>query len=541
MDLGLRATAEQVGDKPALRCAGRVVTYGELDATVDRVAGGLVRLGLERGDRIGLLLGNTVEFVQALYGALRAGLTVVPLDVAFTPHEVGDVLADCGARGLVTQRADGLGDMRSSLPELAHVIVVDQRGVAGTTAWEELPADGVDTASRTPADPALLQYTAGTTGKPKGAMLSQRNLLANHAQLARTRLATTQDDVVLGVVPLFHIYGLNVALAHTLARGASLVLLDRFDAAATLAAIAAHDVSVVIGTPPMYASWIYTAGLPVEDFAGVRIAVSGGAPLPVEVLERFSATFGVTIWEGYGLSEAAPVLTSNAMSERARPGSVGRPLPDVEIRLVDPHGGPVASGDPGEILARGPNVFSGYWNAPEATAEALDADGWLHTGDIGYAEDGHLYLVDRRHDMIIVSGFNVYPREVEDVLRAHAAVQDAAVVGVPTPRQLRQDARTAASGDRDAPKRFPGETVAATVVPRAGANVSAEELLAHCRRFLARFKCPEAIEFADELPRLSSGKVLRRELRARRSRAPAGPWRSPDGEGGVGTGAGWRG
>ncbi len=256
--------------------------------------------------------------------------------------------------------------------------------------------------------------------------------------------------------------------------------------------------SVVIGAPPMYVAWVNTPGASELDLSGVRHAISGAAALPAHVLERCRSELGMSVWEGYGLTETAPLLTTVAMGDELLPDSVGKPVPGVEIRLIDERGNPVRRGDPGEVIVRGPNVFSGYWQQPEATAEVLDADGWFRTGDVGYAEDGYLYLVDRKKDLVIVSGFNVYPREVEEVLFQHPRVADAAVIGVPHPST--------------------GEAVKAVIVMREGEDATAQEIIDFCATMLARFKCPEIVQFVEALPHLPSGKVLRRKLRE-----PGGP------------------
>ncbi|CAN5204987.1 long-chain fatty acid--CoA ligase [soil metagenome] len=505
----LRSSASRLPDKPAMVFHERAVTYGDLDASADAAAAGLRGLGLRgstadgQPDRVALLLGNVPAFCEALYGIWRAGLVAVPLNATFTADEVAHILGDSGAKAVVV--AEGLlgvlDGIRGALPSLEHVVVAGAtEPLRGALPWRDLlERGGREPISPAPPAPmtdglvALLQYTSGTTGRPKGAMLTHANLLANHDQMAGTRLRVEERDVVLCVLPLFHIYALNVAMAYAIARGATLLLVERFDAVATLEAIATNRVSVIIGAPPMYVAWVNTPGLTDTDLASVRFAVSGAAPLPAAVLERFSSEFGIPVWEGYGLTETSPVLTSVAMDDVPRPGSVGKPVPGVRLRLVDEAGRPVRRGDPGEVVASGPNVFSGYWRRPEATAEAL-VDGWFHTGDIGYASDGDLYLVDRKSDLIIVSGFNVYPREVEEVLYRHPKVAAAAVVGRPHP--------------------YTGECVRAVVVLRDGQEATADELIDHCLRSLARFKCPEVVDFVAALPQLPSGKVLRRELKS---------------------------
>jgi long-chain acyl-CoA synthetase len=308
-------------------------------------------------------------------------------------------------------------------------------------------------------------------------------------------LAEAESDVVLLVLPLFHIYALNVILGLTVKVGATALLMERFDAGQSLGALERHKVTVLFGAPPMFIAWVNTPGVERYDLSRVRFAVSGAAALPGAVLEEFRRKTGITIWEGYGLTETAPAVTSNAMGTVAKPGSIGKPLPGVDVRLVDEDGSDVEEGDPGEIVVRGPNVFGGYWNQPDAGA--VTEGGWLRTGDVGYAdEDGYIFLIDRKKDLVIVSGFNVYPREVEDVLYRHPKVAEAAVIGIPHP--------------------YTGEAVKALVVLRPGETASEEEIIEDCKRSLARFKCPQVVEFVSELPHLPTGKVLKRVLRERR-------------------------
>jgi long-chain acyl-CoA synthetase len=325
-------------------------------------------------------------------------------------------------------------------------------------------------------------------------MLTHGNLLANLEQTqAVPALAQAEDDVVLLVLPLSHIYGLNVALNLTIRVGGTGVLAERFDPVGTVDLVREQSVTVLPGAPAMYVSWVDLAGLPADSFSTVRLAVSGAAPLPAETLEAFRERFGATIWEGYGLTEAAPSVSTTAVGGEARPWSVGQPLPGIDMRVVDTDGTDVEDADTGEVLVRGPNVFHGYWARPDETEEIF-LDDWLRTGDIGYRdEDGYLFLVDRSKDLVIVSGFNVYPKEVEEALLSHPDVEEAAVVGVADPRT--------------------GEAVKAYVVTTSGSAVTPEELVAHVSRSLARFKVPREVEVVPELPRHSTGKVLRRALR----------------------------
>ena len=499
----LRSSASRLPDKAALTVrptsgGASSVTYGELDATVDRAAAAFQAAGLAEGDRVALMLGNSVHFVEAFYGALRAGLVVVPLNVTYTANEVAQILGDSEASAVVVAEslAGQLDGMAQTLPRLETIVVAGASAPPmGTQTWRQFLGTGgeLQPVSAGGDDLALLPYTSGTTGTAKGAMLSHANLLANHEQMTKTKLSVQERDVVLCVLPLFHIYALNVAMAFTLSRGATVLLMERFDPLQTLEAISSQRASVVIGAPPIYIAWLNTPGVENYDLASVRYAVSGAAPLPRQVMTRFAEDLGLPIWEGYGLTETAPLLTTVAMNDEPLPGSVGKPVPGVELRLLDDRGVQVRAGDPGEVVVRGPNVFSGYWRQPEATAEVLEPDGWFHTGDVGILDGGNLYLVDRKKDMILVSGFNVYPREVEEVLYRHPKVAEAAVIGTPHP--------------------YTGEAVKAVIVLRAGEEADAEDINNFCRRYLARFKCPEVIEFVDALPVNPSGKVLRRELR----------------------------
>jgi long-chain acyl-CoA synthetase len=479
-DLVARAAAGDP-DKTALVHGDRTLTWAQLDATVDRVAAGLVEGGAVAGDRIGLLLANSIEFAVGYFAVLRAGLVALPLNTAFTADELQYQLQDAQARLVITDEAH-----RQLLGDVASVVV-------GTEQWQALTTTSAAPPHSTVGaeDLAVLLYTSGTTGRPKGAMLSHRALLANLAQLTRiTPRVIAPDDVVLLVLPLFHVYGLNAGLGLTAYVGATGVLAERFDPVETLALVHDTHVSNIVGAPPMYTAW---AMLPHvgESLASLRLAVSGSAPLPPSVLSAILDATGHHVFEGYGLTETAPVLTSTLCSEVAKPGSIGRPVPGLQLRLLDEAGAEVDEGDPGEIVVRGANLFSGYW--PDG-AGGPDADGWFRTGDVAYAdEDGDLFLVDRIRELILVSGFNVYPREVEDVLAAHPSIAEVAVLGVPHP--------------------YTGETVKALVVPEPGASVGADDVIDWASRRLARFKCPTTVEFVEALPHSTTGKVAKGRLR----------------------------
>jgi long-chain acyl-CoA synthetase len=475
----VRSAAEVSPDKSALLGSDGSVSWRDLDRQVDALAGALRSQGLRTGDRVGLLLPNSVEFATTYFAVLRAGLVALPLNTAYTKPELQHQLTDSGAVLVVTDEG--------------HRALVDEPTlVIGSQDWQAAlmhePFEGPRAGRE---DLAVLLYTSGTTGRPKGAMLSHRALLANLEQLSRIEpRVVAADDVVLLVLPLFHVYGLNAGLGMTARAGATGVIAERFDPVETLELVRRHRVTNIIGAPPMYVAWSMLPGFG-EAIATLRLAVSGAAPLPPEVLAAVREATGHDIYEGYGLTETAPVLTTTLCSDTAKPGSIGRPVPGVQMRLVDDAGEDVDADDPGEITVRGANVFSGYW--PDGSGGA-DPDGWFRTGDIAYADaDGDLFLVDRLRELILVSGFNVYPREVEDVLQTHPDIAEVAVLGVAHP--------------------YTGETVRALVVAREGSSVTAREVIDHAAARLARFKCPTSVGFVDALPHSVTGKVAKGRLR----------------------------
>jgi long-chain acyl-CoA synthetase len=492
----VREAAARTPDKAALVFRSDALTWAELDRSVDAAAAALQSLGLAKGDRVAILLGNVPAFATAYFGALRAGLVALPVNTGYTAREVGHVVGDAGARVAIGGRSAAplLLEVAGAVPSLEHVLVADAPTAPdGTTSFDALLSSaGTPVAAETSAeDLAVLIYTSGTSGRPKGAMLSHRALLANLDQCSDIQPpVVSDDDVVLLVLPLFHIYGLNAGLGMVAKVGATGVLVERFDPVETLEQVRRHHVSNIAGAPPMYVAWSMLPDLG-DSFASLRLAVSGAAPLPPAVLQQVLDTTGHHIFEGYGLTETAPVLTTTLMSEAAKAGSIGRAVPGVELRLIDDSGEEIEEGDTGEISVRGDNLFSGYW--PDGH-DGPDETGWWRTGDVAYIDDdGDLHLVDRRKELILVSGFNVYPREVEDVLERHPDVAEVAVIGIAHP--------------------YTGESVKAIVVLEPGRSVSAEELIEHCARSLARFKCPTAVEFAAELPHGATGKVSKARIR----------------------------
>jgi long-chain acyl-CoA synthetase len=485
-------------DAVALVSRRRRTTYAELRAQVAALRGGFAELGVTPGDRVGIACGNNWYFAVSYLAVLGAGGIAVPLNPSAPARELGRELAVTGCRVLVAgpaAEASVAGLDREALPELQVVVAAPGTDLSDTVGLDDLlvhePAPIVD---RDPDDIAVLMFTSGTAGSPRAAMLSHGNLMSNLEQVQAVGARRQHpDDVVFGVLPLFHIFGLNVVLGLTLFTGSSVVLIERFDPVSAIEAIQEHEISVVTGPPTMWGAWAGLPGADPRSFASVRIAVSGAARLPVETAQAIEDRFDLHIEEGYGLTEASPVVTS-ATGTEAPWGSIGAPLPGIELRLVEPDGEDALIGDAGEIWVRGPNIFKGYLNEPEATASALTDDNWLRTGDIAVVNDqGYLFLVDRAKDLIIVSGFNVYPAEVEEALVEHPAVEACAVIGVADP--------------------YSGEAVKAYVVLGEGMSAEEDDLIAWAAQRLARYKCPGKVMFVDELPQGGSGKVLRRALR----------------------------
>jgi long-chain acyl-CoA synthetase len=491
----VRAAASADPAKPALIDEDLTLSWSELDELIDRAVAGFAASGRTRGDRVGILLPNSVEFAVAYFAVLRAGMVAVPFNTAYTNSELSYQLADASVAVVVTDPAhvDLLPPHDGPDP-----IVV---GATSGSSWQQLLDSGDlasidrDATTASGEDLALLLYTSGTSGRPRGAMLSHRALLANLEQLVAIDPPVVEaDDRVLLVLPLFHVYGLNAGLGLVAKAGSTGVLARRFDPVETLAVVRDQQISCIVGAPPMFVAWSMLPDLG-ESLGQVRLMLSGAAPLPVSVLSTVLETTGHHIFEGYGLTETAPVLTTTLCSPVPKPGSVGRPVPGVAVKILveDEGDDEVDEDDPGELIVRGDNLFSGYWPDGEG---GPDADGWFNTGDIAYADgDGDLFLVDRTRELILVSGFNVYPREVEHVLLDHDAVAEAAVIGVPHP--------------------YTGETVKALVVLGEDSEVSADDLIDYAAGRLARFKCPTVIEFVETLPHSLTGKVAKGRLRAR--------------------------
>jgi malonyl-CoA/methylmalonyl-CoA synthetase len=499
--------AQQEPKRPAILFDDQIIRYGELASEVERFARALAAWGLQAGDRVALFLENSPAFVVAYLGAQLTGGIVVLVNTQYRQVELTHIFTDAGVRLCVTSAA-GAEALRSlTLPDLAALVIVgemseappaDSREVLPLAAFvalgDALPPQPL--ALPAPEAPAILGYTSGTTGRSKGALLSQRNLTANITSLTAAWRWTAQDRLLL-TLPLFHAHGLMVGLHGTLFTGASAVLRRAFDAAEALATLR-DDASITMffGVPTMYARLVAEAEKHGAPARRLRLFVSGSAPLSPQLFADFERLFGQRILERYGMTETIMNLTNPYDGER-RPGTVGGPFPGQEARVVDVRTRqPLPPGEIGEIEVRGPHVFSGYWNRPDATAEAFSADGWFKTGDLGWhSEDGYYTITGRARELIISGGYNVYPREVEEALAAHPAVAEVAVVGQP---------------DADL-----GEQVVAVVVPREGRRPDADDLIAFCRERLASYKKPRQVVFVESLPRNALGKVQKHLLTER--------------------------
>ncbi|MET1053140.1 MAG: long-chain-fatty-acid--CoA ligase [Mycetocola sp.] len=518
--------------QPALQFFGSETSYGELGEQIEKAAEGLRRLGVTKGDRVALVLPNCPQHVVAFYAALRLGAVVVEHNPLYTARELRHQFEDHGARvviawdkvaGMITDFPDDIPldavvsvDVTRAMPfgtRLALRLPVPKARtsrralttgspVRGTTSWEALLSHGrLRRKHERPDvhDLALIQYTSGTTGNPKGVMLSHFNLRAN-AEQGRAWVPGLSEggEVFYAVLPLFHAYGMTLCLTFAMGIGATVVLFPKFDIDLVLGAFAKTPATFLPAVPPIYEALARAAERRKVDLSGIRFAISGAMSLPVPIVERWETATGGLLVEGYGMTETSPISLGNPIGPSRRPGTVGVPFPSTEIRVVDPAQPDVDRGpdEAGELLVRGPQVFSGYWNRPDETAEALLPGGWLRTGDIvEVAPDGFVTVVDRVKELIVTGGFNVSPTEVEQALTAHPDVREAAVVGLP--------------------RESGGEDVAAAVVLREGAVFDQNALREFCRRGLTAYKIPKRIVQVDDLPRSLIGKVLRKDVRER--------------------------
>jgi long-chain acyl-CoA synthetase len=520
----LLQAAAKAPQAPALVFFGRTTTYGDLNAQAASLAGALQNLGLAPGERLGLFLPNCPQLVIAYHAALRLGAVAVMLNPLLSSKELAYQLADSGARGLVIldHFLPRLEEIRPPL-DLDHIIITSlPEALPWPLSWlyplkarREGLARGFASAPNRhsfrellqhPAAPtlplpapgglAVLQYTGGTTGIPKAARLTHGNLMANVAQInAWLPQVRYGGERLMGLLPFTHSFGLTACLNWPMSQGATIIVLPRFEINSFIKVMDKYRPTMLPGVPTLFVALINDPRLRSLDLSALWACISGSAPLPLEVRDRFEALSGCTMLEGYGLTEAAPVTHFNPVKGKRPPGSMGMPMPGTQARVVDPETGAhdLPPGEVGELIIQGPQVMEGYWQKPEETALVL-RDGWLHTGDLARMdEDGYFYIVERKKDLIIAGGYKIYPREVEEVLYQHPGVKEAAALGVPDP--------------------YRGETVKAVIVPQSGAFLTEADIEAHCRRLLAVYKVPKIIEFRTELPKSAVGKVLRRALR----------------------------
>jgi len=484
----LERTAAEHPGHAALRMDDLMLSYAQLREAAGRMSALLASFGVQPGDRVGLMLPNVPAFPIAFYGALAAGAVVVPMNPLLKSREVAYYLGDSGARAVVAWHAAAGEAAKGAADAGAQMIAAETPDLSGLL-------DSVTAApgpsGRGGQDDAVILYTSGTTGRPKGAELTHDGLVSNAEISARTLFTVGPDDVIMGCLPLFHVFGLTCGLNVSVATGATLTLLPRFDPAKALDILGRDRVTIFEGVPTMYAAMLHLPDADPAKAATLRLCASGGAALPVEILRAFEDKFGCIILEGYGLSETSPVASFNHPGRR-KPGSIGNPIEGVEMRLIDDGWNTVPAGELGEIAIRGHNVMKGYWNKPEATAESIH-DGWFRTGDMARVdEDGYYFIVDRKKDLIIRGGYNVYPREIEEVLHEHPAVAEVAVIGIPHPSL--------------------GEEVGAAVALKPEASATTEELQAFAKERVAAYKYPRRVWLVDALPKGPTGKILRREV-----------------------------
>jgi len=485
----LDQAASEHPERTAVRLDDLALSYGELRTGAGRMAALLQSLGISPGDRVAIMLPNVPAFPIAFYGALGAGAVVVPMNPLLKSREIAYYLSDSGAKVLFAWSTAAEEAIKGADQTGARVIEVGEPDLATLLADVE-PAPR--SAERADEDDAVILYTSGTTGRPKGAQLTHANMTRNASETGTTLFSIGPDDVVMGCLPLFHIFGLTCGLNATIIGGGTLTLLTRFDPGKALEVVGRDKVTIFEGVPTMYAAMLHHPASADADVTSLRLCVSGGSAMPVGILRGFEKAFGCVILEGYGLSETSPVASFNHPDRVRKPGSIGTPIAGVEMRVVGEDGAEVRAGEVGEIAIRGYNVMKGYWANPDATAGAFQ-DGWFLTGDLAKVDDeGYFYIVDRKKDLIIRGGLNVYPREVEEVLYEHPAVAEAAVIGIP-----HDDL---------------GEEIGAAVTLKPGMTATVDELRAFVKEQVAPYKYPRYVWLQPELPKGASGKIIRREV-----------------------------
>ena len=482
----LLASASADPSARAIRLDDVTLSYAHLASASCRLAKRLTERGLQPGDRVGVMLPNVPEFAIAYYGILVAGGVVVPINPLLKGREIAHYIGDSGAMILLTSQ-EAVDQAKTGTGELGTDLIVLQTPPVG-------PYDPATVVDRADNDTAVILYTSGTTGKPKGAELTHANLRRNADIFANDWLKLTPDDVLMGCLPLFHTFGQTVGMNCAIFSGACLTMISRFDGAKALQVVERDRVSIFLGVPTMYSALLNVPDRDRYDTSSLRLCASGGAALPLEVLSVFETAFSCPIIEGYGLSETAPVASFNPPEGVRKVGSVGVPIDGVQMRIVADDWSDLPIGDIGEIAIRGHNIMKGYWRQPAATAEVMSSDGWFRTGDLGRMdEEGYFYIVDRKKALIIRGGYNVYPREVEEVLYEHPAIAEAAVVGIP------HDAL--------------GEEIGAAVALAPGASAHPDEIRDFVKERLASYKYPRQVWIVDALPKGPTGKILRREIK----------------------------
>lgn len=508
----LQSKAQQQPDKVAYHFMGRDTSYGELEHAVGKFAQSLATLGVKKGDHVALLLGNTPHFIVSLYATMRLGATAIPVNPIYTPSEISYIVNNGDVKVVIALDllAPLLVEADKLFPNVEHYVVCETQDDvmermellptavhAKTSLFQALIHATEQLAPVEPVtidDTAIILYTSGTTGVPKGAMLTHGNMYSNARDIA-TYLHYTAEDKVIATLPVFHVFALTVVVNAPLISGATIILLPKFSPSEVFEVVKQQQATVFAGVPTMFNFLYQLPDSNPDDFATIRLAISGGASMPVSLLHNFEDKFNVRVSEGYGLSEASPVTCFNPLTRERKAGSIGMSINNVENKVVNEYGEEVPVGEVGELIVRGPNVMKGYYKMPEDSAVAL-RDGWLYTGDLARMDDeGYFYIVDRKKDMIIVGGYNVYPREVEEVFYAHPQVVEAAVIGLPDPDF--------------------GEAVHAYVVVK-DPSVTEETLMAYCKEHLAKYRVPKEIEIIDELPKNTTGKILRRSLKEQR-------------------------
>lgn len=495
----LAESTQAFANHPAIIFNGKTMNFATFGERSDRLAASLRDMGIADRDRVGLYCGNSDAFALAYFGVVKAGATVVPINLLLNPKEIAYILNDSGARALIYDEAfaDAVTAIRATVAGLSTCVAIgEQKSRASDRSWDELlatPGPPPDVRVDPAADVAVIIYTSGTTGQPKGAMLTHRNLVANSISIKMAMQLEPGKDIMLVVLPMFHAFAATVSMIFPLLHGCTFVPLPKFDPGLVAETIAAHAVTIFTAVPSMYNILLRLPDDAVPKFGSLKYAVSGGAALPIEIMNRFEERFGIKIYEGDGPTECSPVTCVNPIGGRRKAGSVGKAVPFVEMKIMNEDGHELPTGEVGEICVRGPNVMKGYWQRPDETRESFFGD-WFRTGDLGTEdEEGYFFIVDRKKDMIIVNGMNVYPRVVEEIMYRHDDVAEAAVVGEPS--------------------ELHGEVPVAFVALKENREITSREIRSFCQEHLGRHEVPRKVFFLPELPKNAAGKILKRELR----------------------------